>query len=194
LLLNRRELPPRSREILVGDDTEADAFIYSVYGDILAGRLRGEALRQTLRKVPPQDVDYVERLAAELPAVDAVTAIFIHLARRRGPAAFSDYGLRVYPIADYFQAAASLAALAQIGLPGLARVAEAVAAAGCDVPASFEDACRRGLIAPGAVSELSKALGCPPPVLDPAALPEPPEPGPAPGFLTPASLRAPPGP
>lgn len=48
LLTTRSELPLRSFEILFGDDSESDAFIYSVYSAIVSRRLVGHALERVL--------------------------------------------------------------------------------------------------------------------------------------------------
>src|SRR5205814_8373994 len=39
LLAGRSGLPPETRETCFGDDAEADGFIYSLYGDLIPGRV-----------------------------------------------------------------------------------------------------------------------------------------------------------
>src|SRR5262249_11684836 len=46
LLESRARAPVQSDEILFGDDAEADAFIYSLYADLIAGRVEQDALRK----------------------------------------------------------------------------------------------------------------------------------------------------
>ena len=45
LLAGRAGLPPETRETCFGDDAEADGFIYSLYGDIIAGRVNRRPAR-----------------------------------------------------------------------------------------------------------------------------------------------------
>ncbi|MCB9729719.1 MAG: hypothetical protein H6744_05445 [Deltaproteobacteria bacterium] len=110
LLLNRRELPWTVRETLFGDDSESDAFIYAVYADIVAGRLRGERLVRTLRRnhVDIEDSAYIDELSADLPAAELVHRVYINLETRTPPARFEGYGPRLVPCYDSFQMALHL--------------------------------------------------------------------------------------
>jgi hypothetical protein len=110
LLLNRRELPWGVREFLFGDDSESDALIYSLYADIVAGRLRGDDLRATLigNHIEPEDADYIVSLAADLPSHDLVHGIYINLEKRSPPSRFAAWGERLVPCFDTFQMALHL--------------------------------------------------------------------------------------
>lgn len=111
LLLNRLELPWSADELLFGDDSESDALIYSLYADVAAGRLRGDALRRTLLKnqVRREDVDYVVGLASDLGRThDIVDTIYINLANRSEPSRFADFSPRVVACWDTFQMALRL--------------------------------------------------------------------------------------
>ncbi len=110
LLLNRQELPWGARESLFGDDSESDALIYSLYGDIVAGRLRGRALRRTLMKndVRREDADYIAGLAAGLPEQEVVELIFINLENHTDPARLSMFSALLTPCRDTFQMALKL--------------------------------------------------------------------------------------
>ncbi|MCA9684857.1 MAG: hypothetical protein KC457_21920 [Myxococcales bacterium] len=68
LLLLARAFPAGTRVHLFGDDAERDAQIYCLFADIAAGRLRDDALRQTLiaMGVRTSYADAVVDLAAEL--------------------------------------------------------------------------------------------------------------------------------
>jgi phosphatidate phosphatase APP1 len=48
LLESRLRSPPDAEEVLFGDDAEADAFIYSLYADLVAGRVDERVLGQVL--------------------------------------------------------------------------------------------------------------------------------------------------
>ena len=50
LLSARGDLPAGARETLIGDDHESDALAFVIYADVIAGRLRGDALLQTLER------------------------------------------------------------------------------------------------------------------------------------------------
>lgn len=194
LLSNRLELPLGAREILFGDDTERDALVYSLYGDIVAGRLRGIPLRDTLNQLAPDDAEFLLGLASQCPVVDSVVAILIHLARGRGPAAFEDYSTSLFPFENYFQAALTLRGLDQISEPGLARVSKAVAEAGVDLQESIWDANRRGLIAGEAFDAASAALDLRKPLPAGTATSAEASSRPEGGFLTPARYRNAPDP
>ena len=107
LLLYRRELPWTVRETLFGDDSESDALIYGLYADIVAGRLRGDALVATLAKngCLKEDALYVADLSAGLPCRELVGRIYIHLAKGRPKRAFSAWGPMIVPHDDTLQAA-----------------------------------------------------------------------------------------
>jgi hypothetical protein len=105
LLLNRAELPWDVVESTFGDDTETDALIYALYGDIVAGRLRGPALASTLRLngCEHEDCGYVARLAGNLRKRELVGAIYIHLKKRTPPSRFHAFGPTVVPCYDTLQ-------------------------------------------------------------------------------------------
>ena len=164
LLASRNAFGRVLPELFFGDDAEADAFIYSLYGDILAGRVRGEALTRILEAADLYEDQ--RRLIAEQVAVlesqDAVQRIFIHLERRSPPARFAPYGPRVVPVYNYFQA--SLVALADGALPAssvLKVVLDMVTHAGYGPAAlanSFQDLLRRGYAEVGALTGLADAV------------------------------------
>ncbi len=113
LLAGRSGVPSITREVCFGDDAESDAFIYSLYGDLLARRVARPLLEEILRRAGtyPNDaartVALFEGLSAAAPAQnsDIVARIFIHLDRRSPLLRFDRYGGRLVPIYNYFQAA-----------------------------------------------------------------------------------------
>lgn len=100
-----------TRELLVGDDAEADAFVYSLYADLCSGKLP----RTRLLGILERGQLYTDQRDACLAAFDrlarapVVERILIHLDRQTSPSAFRDYGPRVVPFYNYFQAALVLA-------------------------------------------------------------------------------------
>jgi hypothetical protein len=107
LLAGRAGLPPETHETCFGDDAEADGFIYSLYGDIIAGRVDRALLEEILARAGAyeDDAQRAVSLAETLPRGEAVQRIFIHLDRRSPTSRFDRYGSRLIPIFNYFQAA-----------------------------------------------------------------------------------------
>ena len=110
LLLNRLELPWSVKECLFGDDSEVDALIYSLYADVVAGRLRGDWLRRTLLKnaVRKEDASYICGLCEGMREAELVELIFINLENRSDPRHFASYAPNVLPCHDTFQMALRL--------------------------------------------------------------------------------------
>jgi hypothetical protein len=102
---------PEALEVLVGDDAEADAFVYSLYADIC----RGQVGRPELERVLGAGRVYADARKACLEAHEAVRSrdvvgrILIHLDRQSPPSDFRGYGMRVVPFYNYLQAAFVLA-------------------------------------------------------------------------------------
>ena len=107
LLTSRATIDPYMDEILFGDDAEADAFIYSLYADICAGRVGNETLIAVLERarVYPDEIPRLVRLAARVPRHDGTVRVFIHLDRVSPVSVFAEYGTRVCPFYNYFQPA-----------------------------------------------------------------------------------------
>jgi len=98
------------REILVGDDSESDAFVYSLYADVCAGTLDLPALERVL-SVGEAYSGAVRACRAALPRVaghDVVERILIHLDGQTPPSRFRHFGSRLVPFYNYFQAACVL--------------------------------------------------------------------------------------
>src|ERR1700730_14726689 len=93
------EAPHACTETLFGDDAEADAYVYSLYADFLAGRVGEEVLLHVLERGRVYDdvvADAMEAARA-IEHADVVERIFIHLERQTPPDDFRAYGLRVVP-------------------------------------------------------------------------------------------------
>ena len=202
LLLNRHELPWHVEETLFGDDSESDALIYSLYGDVVAGRLRGDPLAKTLLKhqVRREDVDFVLGLVDAMPTRELVHSIFINLEVRRDPQRFAEFGPRLVPCHDSFQAALRLYEDGQIDDEGLASVAHQLVVTLHRQPPSLlrsaADMVARGAVGLETLARVWKKLqdrGLAPDyfVVDASRLASHPRPAVTrDGFLTPASLRA----
>lgn len=151
LLESRASAPLEAEEVLFGDDAEADAFIYSLYADMVAGRVDERVLTQVLEAggVYPDDAQRVYAAWKKIPVADPVRRIFIHLDRLTPPARFAAYGPRVVPVFNYFQAALVLMADGHLGAHQVIKIAvEMVQTAGHNIITlsnSFQDLMRRGL-------------------------------------------------
>ena len=167
LLESRARAPVEAEEVLFGDDAEADAFIYSLYADLIAGRVEEPVLKEVLRQAQlyPDDVERVLKGWRKVPPADPVRRIFIHLNRLTSPAHFGRYGPRVVPIFNYFQAALVLMADGFLTAPQVLRVAfEMVQTAGYNLftlANSFQDLLRRGLPMDRLAASLIEALSGP---------------------------------
>jgi hypothetical protein len=111
LLVGRSEAPIGTLETLFGDDAESDALVYSLYADVVAGRVDGPALRAVLMAAGayPEQVARIEAARAWVVREDPVRRIIIHLDQRTPPVAFSPFFPRVVPIYNHLQTALVLA-------------------------------------------------------------------------------------
>ena len=71
LLEGRLRLPPVTREVLLGDDTEMDAYAYTLYRDAVRGALSADRLATTLVQLGVDD-DRRAQIASLLPEVRAL--------------------------------------------------------------------------------------------------------------------------
>lgn len=138
------------REVLLGDDAEADALVYSIYADICAGVVDDTLLTEILHRGRVYDdaVSDALRFARLVDKGDVVQRILIHLERQSAPGRFSVFGPRVVPFYNYLQAALVLLDDGLLSANGVVRVAaELVIDHRFDAEAlarSFLDLFRRG--------------------------------------------------
>ena len=164
LLESRTRAPTDSEEVLFGDDAEADAFIYSLYADMVARRVSEPVVHRVLEaaEVYPDDIERVMTRWKQIPIADPVRRIFINLDRLTPPAYFQRYGPRVVPIFNYFQAALVLMADGHLRAPQVLKVMlELVTTSGYNLLTlsnSFQDLLRRGLPIVDAAQSLVEAL------------------------------------
>ncbi len=162
LLRSRTNVSPETDEVLFGDDAEGDAFIYSLYADIAAGRVSQELLMKVAEAadVYPEDIPELVRIAARVPRGDTVRRIFIHLERVSSTAGFSDFGRRVCPFYNYFQPALVLLEDGALDAQAVLRVGADLVVAHTFNPevlvASFDDLRRRGYLSKSAVDRISE--------------------------------------
>jgi hypothetical protein len=114
-----------ARESLFGDDAEADAYVYSLYADVVAGRVDERTLLEICHRGRVYE-DVSEELVAFAARIDereAVERIFIHLERQTPPDDYRIYGPRLVPFYNYLQAAFVLFEDARITADAVLRVA-----------------------------------------------------------------------
>lgn len=110
LLQLRLHLGENVRQILWGDDSEADAVIYSLYSDLCSRRLEDREARVILKyfKVMGQQVDTILRLLEDIPRQDPVEKIYINLAADTDADYYLKFGRRILPTYNTFQLALDL--------------------------------------------------------------------------------------
>ncbi len=164
LLRSRALAPADAEEVLFGDDAEADAFIYSLYADMVARRVSEPVVHQVLQaaEVYEDDITQVMKVWESIPQADPVRRIFINLDRLTTPASFAHYGPRLVPIFNYFQAALVLMADGHLTAPQVLKVmVDMVQSAGHNLftlSNSLQDLIRRGLPIAQVAQGLSEAL------------------------------------
>ncbi|MCA9606374.1 MAG: hypothetical protein KC619_12295 [Myxococcales bacterium] len=152
MLESRAQLGAEIDEFMFGDDAEADAFIYSIYADICAGKVDANILAEVLERagVYEDDLPRIVQLAGKVPRHDTARRIFIHLDRVSAPDGFEDFGGRVCPFYNYVQPAFVLLGQDAIDPLGVLRVAaELVIHHGFTADAlvaSYVDMARRGYV------------------------------------------------
>jgi hypothetical protein len=151
-------------EILVGDDAEADAFVYSLYADVVSGKVDTRLLGRVLHTGRVYD-DQIEICLSSLARIEHTTAverILIHLDLQTPPSRFEDFGQRVVPFYNYLQAAFVLAEDGRLDARAVLRVAsEFVLRHRFDAEAlarSYRDLFRRGHLGGRLVEPLRSAL------------------------------------
>ena len=125
LLGSRANGEIEGEEILFGDDAEADAFVYSLYAELLAGRVPFSTLLEVLTRarVYPDTLAEILAFAARLTRKPAVRRIFVHMERVSPAWELEAYGPRVVPFYNYVQPALVLLEDGAIDADAVLRVA-----------------------------------------------------------------------
>jgi hypothetical protein len=95
------------REVLVGDDSESDAFVYSLYADLSLGEVPAHELERVLEagNLGARTIMRCKNALARLRHQGAIDCILIHLDGQTPPSLFTRYGPRLVPFYNYLQAA-----------------------------------------------------------------------------------------
>jgi len=138
LLLYRAEIPNAARWLMFGDDVEADARVFLLFGEVCAG-LRGEALESRLIEegVERGDAGRILELSTHIDVTgDPVEKVFIHLASGHDPSSSTP---RVIETRSFLQTAMVLCTMGRIRPDAIASIAQDVRDRGGDVPALVAD-------------------------------------------------------
>jgi len=152
LLASRLAIAAPYEEVMFGDDAEADAFVYSLYSDLCAGRVGLDLLARVLGLARTYDDDAAEllELARTVPKKELGKRIFIHLERIEPSTVFEGFGPRVVAFHNYFQPAVVLLQDGLIDADAVVRVGLELTRGGLFSPdalgASYADLARRKLI------------------------------------------------
>jgi hypothetical protein len=163
-LAEQGEPAAASTESLFGDDAEADAYVYSLYADFLAGRVGEDVLVRVLERgrIYADVIAAAMGTARTVEHADVVERILIHLERQTPPDDFRGYGPRVVPFYNYLQAAFVLYEDGRLGPEGVLRVAVELVTEhrfdGDALARSYLDLARRGHLRGTRVDALSAAL------------------------------------
>lgn len=164
LLAWRAEADTSTQETLVGDDVECDAFIYSLYADLVSGRVPRRVLHEVLELsgCHPDKRQRIDRSMDRLVLGDTVSRILIHLDRHSPPGPLAQLSPRLVPFHNYFQAAVILYIDGLLPKRGVLDVAQDLAcAAGYGTAAlanSLSDLLRRGHLAKAQAQALASSL------------------------------------
>jgi hypothetical protein len=151
------------REVLLGDDAEADAFVYSLYADVCAGKISQAELAAVMRAGKAYDDTIADalRYASKVEKGPVVERILIHLDRQSSPSDFRPYGDVVVPFYNYLQAAFVLHEDGRIPARAVLKIAQDLAFShnfdGGALARSYVDLSRRGHVAGRGIPELATA-------------------------------------
>jgi hypothetical protein len=128
-------------ELLFGDDWESDPLIYSLYADVVEGRLAWDRLEGLLQRAGVTGANYLQLVrdfSERSGPRRIVRAICVLRARPRGAADFAPFGPRMYWFDSYLECALILHALGKLDARGVVEVAATSDVGGDLVANSFE--------------------------------------------------------
>jgi len=163
-LLTQRVADGFVHEVLLGDDAEADAFVYCLYSDVCGGVVGPELLSEVLTRggAYEDSIRDARRFASYIEKGPIVERVLIHLDRQSSPSDFAVFGARVVPFYNYLQAALILFEDGRLSPEAvLAIAADLVVVHNFERTAlsrSYLDLVRRGHVRGNRTAELERAL------------------------------------
>lgn len=160
------KLPPKSKIVLFGDDSESDAIIFSLFSEILAGNLARHQLIELLMHIgvfreESIRVAWLSRQFVKDP-VYPVQAAFINLDTGSNPAFYARFGSNIFPTENSLQTAVALFEHGLVREVAVNTVAKELVFkfdfSPADLLASLEVAARRGLFMTETLDKLWPAL------------------------------------
>jgi hypothetical protein len=161
LLSARARTEESAKEVLFGDDVEADALVYSLYADVVAGHVGAAELSRVMEMAGayPDEIDRALESAVGIAPSAAVERVFIRQERGIPVHRLAALGPRVVPIRSWWQAALVLQQMGHLD----ARSTEAVMLRVFDeegrdpwvMGALAQDVARRGWVEPDLFSALT---------------------------------------
>ncbi len=158
------EAGPLAHETLFGDDAEADAFVYSLYADVVSGHVGEDALLEICHRgrVYPDVTTNILEAARQIKASEAIERVLIHLERQTPPDDFRVYGPRVVPFYNYLQAAFVVHEDLRLPADAVLRVGVELVVQhrfdGDGLARSYLDVARRGHLAGSGLDDLERAF------------------------------------
>jgi hypothetical protein len=156
------QLPPRARLVLVGDDWESDALVFSRLAAAQAGELAAGELVDALRAAGVEHVERLFGLARAAHGRARVELACVLLTRGRAPETFAAYGPAVRAVRDAVQLGVVLHAQGLIGTDGAVRIARRLAGAlrwsADELARSLDDLEARGLATGAALAAVRDGL------------------------------------
>jgi len=152
------------RETLFGDDAEADAFVYCLYGDVVAGRVTAAELARVCSggRVYEDVAEQIAEYAEAIPKREVLERVLIHLEGQSPPGDFDVYGRRVVPFYNYLQAALVVFEDGRVPAESVLRVAIELVVQhrfdGEGLAKSYAELARRGHLRGVRIAELAAAL------------------------------------
>lgn len=162
LLMARQEMPPHAGELLFGDDLESDALAFSVYADLVAGRVMAEQAATLLEGlgVAADDAAHAAMLAGQVAGARGVRRAYIRL-ERHAPEHLLEYSPYVRACRGAFQLACAVLADGAVSREGVLRVARDLVHRGVgatELQEELADAVTRGLIGAVGAEALFEAM------------------------------------
>jgi hypothetical protein len=162
LLVSARTIDSGAREFLFGDDWESDPYVYSLYADLLAGRIAPATLKAVLERAGVHR-HYVGRIEPHLAWIEeaprhVVAGIFILRQRRVLPVELEALGPRLAWFDNYLECALCLYARGLVSVDSVVDVARGSQLSRRAIGASFAAAAVRQGMDRGYLEAPRKAL------------------------------------